>query len=173
MPGPRVLLLYALRGTPFIYQGEELGLPDAEIPPERVVDVDGRDGERAPLPWTATPPAYGFSTGEPWLPFVADAAELNVAAQAADPRSTLAFVRQLAALRRDEPVLQHGGQRFLDAGRDVLAWVRGDALVAAINFGVVPAPVDLDGLLVLSTDPDRQDGLVDALAPGEGVIVRL
>ena len=70
-------------------------------------------------------------------------------------------------------MLQDGGQRFLDAGRDVLAWVRGDALVAAINFGVVPAPVDLDGLLVLSTDPDRQDGLVDALAPGEGVIVRL
>ncbi len=104
---------------------------------------------------------------------MADAAELSVAAQAADPRSTLAFVRALAALRRDEPVLQDGGQRFLDAGRDVLAWVRGDALVAAINFGVVPAPVGLDGLLVLSTDPDRQDGLVDVLAPGEGVIVRL
>ena len=168
-----LMLLYALRGTPFVYQGEELGLPDAEIPPERVVDVDGRDGERAPLPWTATPPAYGFSTGEPWLPFVADAAELSAAAQAADPRSTLAFVRRLAALRRDEPVLQDGGQRFLDAGRDVLAWVRGDALVAAINFGVVPAPIDLDGLLVLSTDPDRQDGPVDVLAPGEGVIVRL
>ena len=168
-----LLMLYALRGTPFVYQGEELGLPDAEIPPERVVDVDGRDGERAPLPWTATPPAYGFSTGEPWLPFVADAGELSAAAQAADPRSTLAFARRLAALRRDEPVLQDGGQRFLDAGRDVLAWVRGDALVAAINFGVVPAPVDLDGLLVLSTDPDRQDGPVDVLAPGEGVIVRL
>ena len=168
-----LMLLYALRGTPFVYQGEELGLPDAEIPPERVVDVDGRDGERAPLPWTATPPAYGFSTGEPWLPFVADAAELSAAAQAADPRSTLAFARRLAGLRRDEPVLQDGGQRFLDAGRDVLAWVRGDALVAAINFGVVPAPIDLDGLLVLSTDPDRQDGLVDVLAPGEGVIVRL
>ena len=70
-------------------------------------------------------------------------------------------------------MLQNGGQRFLDAGPDVLAWARGDALVAAINFGVVPAPVDLDGLLVLSTDPDRQDGLVDVLAPGEGVIVRL
>ena len=57
-------MLYALRGTPFIYQGEELGLPDAEIPPERVVDVDGRDPERAPIPWTppSAGPAYGFST---------------------------------------------------------------------------------------------------------------
>jgi glycosidase len=45
------LMLYALRGTPFIYQGEELGLPDAEIAPERLVDVDGRDPERAPIPW--------------------------------------------------------------------------------------------------------------------------
>ena len=69
-----LLILYALRGTPFIYQGEELGLPDAEIPPGRVVDVDGRDPERAPMPWTAAGPAHGFSDGEPWLPFVADAA---------------------------------------------------------------------------------------------------
>ena len=46
-------MLYALRGTPFVYQGEELGLPDAEIPPDRVVDVDGRDPERAPIPWRA------------------------------------------------------------------------------------------------------------------------
>ncbi len=65
-----LIMLYALRGTPFIYQGEELGLPDAPIPPERVVDVDGRDPERAPIPWTPDEPGYGFTTGEPWLPFV-------------------------------------------------------------------------------------------------------
>ena len=63
-------MLYALRGTPFIYQGEELGLPDAQIPPDRVVDVDGRDPERAPIPWTPERPATASPRGEPWLPFV-------------------------------------------------------------------------------------------------------
>ncbi|MGZ8647997.1 MAG: alpha-amylase family glycosyl hydrolase, partial [Solirubrobacteraceae bacterium] len=67
------VMLYALRGTPFVYQGQELGLPDAEIPPERVVDVDGRDPERAPIPWrppSVAGPGAGFTTGEPWLPLV-------------------------------------------------------------------------------------------------------
>ena len=62
-------MLYALRGTPFLYQGEELALPHAEIPPERVVDVDGRDPERAPIPWRPGP-GGGFTDGEPWLPLV-------------------------------------------------------------------------------------------------------
>ena len=75
-------MLYALRGTPFIYQGQELGLPDAEVPPERVVDVDGRDGERAPIPWRRSRPAAGR---EPWLPPVADAAALSVERQARRP----------------------------------------------------------------------------------------
>ena len=57
-------MLYALRGTPFIYQGEELGLPDATIPPDRVVDVDGRDPERAPIPWTPDAPGHGFTTAD-------------------------------------------------------------------------------------------------------------
>ena len=57
-------MIYTLRGTPFVYQGEELGLPDAPIPPERVVDVDGRDPERAPIPWTPDTPGHGFTTGD-------------------------------------------------------------------------------------------------------------
>ena len=57
-----LVMLYTLRGTPFIYQGEELGLPDATIPPDRVVDVDGRDPERAPIPWTPDAPGHGFTT---------------------------------------------------------------------------------------------------------------
>jgi alpha-glucosidase len=171
------LVLYALRGTPFLYQGEELGLPDAEIPPDRVVDVDGRDPERAPLPWrppSAAGPGAGFTEGEPWLPLVADAETLNVERQAADPDSMLAFVRALAALRAREPALQTGAQRTLDLGPDVLAWERtagGRRLVAAVNFGDAPAPVAL-GPLLLSTDPRRRTGEpVDALAGAEGVIV--
>ena len=83
------LMLYALRGTPFVYQGQELGLPDAEIPPDRVVDVDGRDPVRAPMPWrppSQAGPGAGFSTAEPWLPVVGDAERLNAETQAADER---------------------------------------------------------------------------------------
>ena len=110
-----MVMLYALHGTPFVYQGEELALPHAEIPPDRVVDVDGRDPVRSPIPW-APGPAAGFSAGEPWLPLVAGADALSVEAQAADPRSMLSLVRRLGALRRGSAVLQVGAQRLLDAG---------------------------------------------------------
>ena len=182
-------MLYALRGTPFVYQGEELGLPDAEIPPDRVVDVDGRDPERAPIPWrppSAAGPGAGFTTGEPWLPLVGDAETLNAETQAGDPRSTLALTRRLAALRSATPALQTGEQVVLDGGDDLLAWVReedGDRLLAVLNFATTPVPVepvaDLPGAatLLLSTDPDREDGAVDlgglVLAAGEGVLLRL
>jgi alpha-glucosidase len=176
------LMLYALRGTPFVYQGEELGLPDAEIPPERVVDVDGRDPERAPIPWrppSVAGPAAGFTSGEPWLPLVRDAERLNVEAQSADPRSTLALYRRLAALRESMPALQEGSQRLLDAGPDLVAWVRsagGDDVVAAVNFGLEPVELALPapGRLLLSTDPDRvvdDAELADVrLGPSEAVL---
>src|SRR4051794_20536162 len=165
-----LLVLYALRGTPFVYQGEELGLPDADIPPARVVDVDGRDPERAPIPWrppSEAGPGAGFTTGAPWLPVVADAEELNAETQAADPRSALALARRLAALRRDTPALQTGGQRSVEAGADVFAWLRerdGDRLLAVVNFAPKPAalrpPAEIAGAaaLLLSTDPDRAAG---------------
>src|SRR4051812_29877257 len=122
-----LLMLYVLRGTPFVYQGEELGLPDAAIPPDRVVDVDGRDPERAPVPWerpSVAGPGAGFTTGDPWLPLVEDAERLAAAAQRDDPASTFSLARRLAWLRRGDPTLQTGGQRTLDAGEDLLAWVR-------------------------------------------------
>jgi alpha-glucosidase len=185
-----LLLLYALRGTPFVYQGEELGLPDARIPADRIVDVDGRDPERAPMPWrppSATGPAAGFSDGEPWLPPVEDAEALCVERQAADERSALALTRRLAALREQTPALQTGEQRTVDAGADVLAWLRegdGDRLLAAINFAVTATPLALapeprraPATLLVSTDPDRPDGALDlatvTLAPGEALLVRL
>ena len=165
------LMLYALRGTPFVYQGEELGLPDAEIPPDRVVDVDGRDPERAPIPWRAAvggrARAPASRSGEPWLPLVGEAEALNVERQAADPRSTLSLVRRLAALRAETPALQTGAQRSLEAGADVLAWLReedGDRLLALVNFTGAEAaaelPAGLDGraTVVLATDPDRAEG---------------
>ena len=168
-----LLMLYALRGTPFVYQGEELGLPDAVIPPERVVDVDGRDPVRSPIPWRPGPGA-GFTTGEPWLPLVEDADALSAERQAADPRSTLLLTRRLAALRAAEPALQDGDQAMCDLGRDVLAWTRGAEFLAAVNFGTSPADVDWpDGAtLALSTDPGRE-ALSGTLAPSEAVLLRL
>jgi alpha-glucosidase len=172
-----LLVLYALRGTPFVYQGQELGLPDARIPPERVVDVDGRDPERAPMPWrppSAAGPGAGFTTGEPWLPLVGDAEHLNAETQAASPGSTLTLARRLAALRRESPALQSGTQHTVDLGEDVLAWLREDGderLLCAVNFATGPVAVEVSGPLVLSTDSERSDGEVRELRPGEGVIV--
>jgi alpha-glucosidase len=185
------LMLYALRGTPFVFQGEELGLPDAEIPPERVVDVDGRDPERAPIPWrppSAAGPGAGFTDGdaEPWLPLVAEAETLNVESQAGDPRSTLSLVRRLAELRAGTPALQLGEQRPVEAGKDVLAWLRcdnGDRLLGAVNFVGKPVALALeDGLaadaqIVISSDPDRAEAATRVegfmLGPSEAVLLRL
>ncbi len=118
-PAPSSLMLAALRGTPFVFEGQELGLPNAVIPADRVVDVDGRDPCRAPVPWerpSAVGPGAGFTTGEPWLPFVEDAERLCVAAQEEDPDSTLNLARRVLAVRRATPALQTGTQRLLDAG---------------------------------------------------------
>jgi alpha-glucosidase len=185
-----LLMLYALRGTPFVYQGEELGLPDAEIPPDHVVDVDGRDPERAPIPWappSAAGPGAGFTTGDPWLPITSAAEELCVERQAADAASTLSLARRLARLRRDEPVLQSGEQRSLSAGDDLLAWLRigagGERLLAVVNFATEerrfarPADLSERARLELSTDPRRDSGEIAldglALAPAEALLLRL
>jgi alpha-glucosidase len=110
-----------LRGVPFIYQGEELGLEDAEIPVERVVDPGGRDGCRAPVPWEPT--ADGGWGDRAWLPAPPDAAARSVAAQREDPASTVHLYRRLLTLRRTEPVLVRGAQRVLGPADDVPAGV--------------------------------------------------
>jgi alpha-glucosidase len=182
-------MLHTLRGTPFVYQGEELGLPDAEIPPERVVDVDGRDPERAPIPWrppSAAGPGAGFTDGEPWLPVVAQAEELCVERQASDPDSTLSLARRLGALRAATPTLQTGSQVPVDAGPDVLAWIREDGrgrLLAAVNFASTPVPLRIaDGdasraRVLLSSEPDRPGGETDlaelTLAGTEALLLEL
>jgi alpha-glucosidase len=169
-----LIMLYALRGTPFIYQGEELGLPDAVIPPERVVDVDGRDPERAPIPWTPGE-GHGFTTGEPWLPFVGEAETLNAQTQANDPRSTLSLARTIARLRADSATLQTGTQSPFDAGPGVLAWTRerdGETLLVAVNFTDQALPLDAKGTLVLSSDPDREAASA-SLGPSEALLLRL
>ena len=123
-------------------------------------------------------PGAGFTTGEPWLPLVADAERLCVERQAADPSSTLSLVRRLAALRDGSPTLQTGRQRMVDAGPGVLAWLReddDDRLLAAVNFTAEPRalPVDGEATLLVSTDPGRPPGRDAELGPDEAVLLRL
>ena len=118
------MLLLTLRGTPTIYQGEEIGMVDTPIPPHLVQDPLernvpgfglGRDPVRTPMPWSPEPHG-GFTEGRPWLPLHADADVLNVSTQADDPRSMLSLYRALIRLRRDSDVLSIGDLRL--SGRD-------------------------------------------------------
>jgi alpha-glucosidase len=153
------VMVLTLRGTPFLYQGEELGLTDGAVPPARVVDVDGRDPVRVPMPWEPGPGA-GFTTGEPWLPVHPDADRLCVAAQAGEPGSALALYRELLALRRATPALQVGAYRSVEAAPDVFAYVREDPgptrqrVLVALNFAPFPRPLPADGRTLLSTHAD-------------------
>jgi alpha-glucosidase len=181
-----LVLLHALRGTPFLYQGQELGLPDAAVPPERVVDVDGRDPERAPLPWrppSVAGPGAGFSAGTPWLPVVEDADTLSVETQHGDPASTLALTRALGALRAASPALRDGDQQMAGHDERVLTWTRslgGERVHVAVNFDVAAAATELPeaGTLLVSSDPARRPGARHPagrveLAGSEALIVRL
>ena len=116
-------ILLTLPGTAFMFQGEELGLVDAVVPPERVVDPGGRDGCRAPLPWTSEP-LHGWA-GDPWLPFPPHADTLDVASQRADPHSILHFYQRLLRLRRSTPDLQGHDITHVDSATDVLSYRRG------------------------------------------------
>jgi alpha-glucosidase len=186
------MMLLTLRGTPTLYYGDELGMRDVPIPPERVRDPFernvpglglGRDPERTPMQWDGGHGA-GFSTGEPWLPLASDAAEVNVAVQRDDPRSTLALYRRLLALRRAEPALASGPFAALRAPDDLLAWIRKDGdrrFLVVLNLGREPAsyapPVlRLSGEVVLSTHLDRAGERVQRtleLRGDEGVVLLL
>ena len=134
------VLLLTLRGTPFLYAGEELGLEDADVPPERVVDPGGRDGCRAPIPWDGTPHATAGATADPWLPWPPDPATATSRPCAADPASILHLYRRLLAARRASPALPPAPSSCSTAGR-VLAYRRragGDERTVAVNFADAP-----------------------------------
>jgi alpha-glucosidase len=147
------LLAMALPGSLYVYQGEELGLPEVEdIPGERRRDpmwhrsggVDpGRDGCRVPLPWTGERAPYGFSpsgSDRPWLDQPDDWAELTVTAQTDDPGSMLSLYRAGLRLRKQAP-WGTGELSWLPLGDQVLAVARGDEFACIVNFG--PEPVAL------------------------------
>ena len=138
-------LVCSLRGSVCLYQGEELGLPEADVPYEALQDpygknfwptFKGRDGCRTPMPWGAGEHA-GFSAGQPWLPVPEVHMARNVEAQMADPASVLNAARAFLRWRKEQPALVEGAIRFLDAPAQILALVRehqGQRMLVAFNL---------------------------------------
>jgi alpha-glucosidase len=182
-----LLVLLALRGTPFLYQGDEIAMPDAELDPAEALDpvphrrgdpAENRDPCRTPMQWSAEPGA-GFTAGDPeatWLP-IGDAAAANVSDQREDPGSVLHMVRDLIALRRDREDLRGGGYATLPAPEGAWAWRRGERTAAAVNLSAAPVEVGgLRGTVLVATDRARDGEAVTgslALGPWEGAVVDL
>ena len=149
----KLALLLSLRGNPILYQGEELGLEQDEIPFERLRDPEAianwpltlsRDGARTPFPWTDHPLA-GFTTGEPWLPVGAGNRGRAAGLQQGDPHSTLATARSLLALRKAAPELRYGGFELLHATGELLVFRRSlgeRQILCAFNFGSADAAIE-------------------------------
>jgi alpha-glucosidase len=195
------MLLLTLRGTPTCYYGDELGMENVPIPPEKVQDppavnqpeiahIVGRDPERTPMQWDDSPNA-GFAASnvkELWLPLASDYKEVNVAGQLKDPHSMLSFFRKLLAYRKASPALQWGSYRSLDAAspdvqKNCFVFERqaGDQhVLVALNFSAQEQNLSLPelrtGRILLSTTLDREGevNLADFnLRENEGCIIEL
>jgi alpha-glucosidase len=181
-------LLLTLRGTPTIYYGEEIGMVDVPIPPDRVQDPAeknqpglglGRDPERTPMPWDPSTHG-GFTTGTPWLPLGADHATVNATTLDRDPGSILTLYKRLIALRRSHPALVDGTIGAVEAQGAVLTYERrhdDERVAVLLNLGHNAQQVAIGtGAILLSTHLDRADEQVEGevtLHPDEGLLIRL
>jgi alpha-glucosidase len=179
-----LLILLTLRGTPFLYQGDEIGLTDGPITQSDLRDAvgirywpyyKGRDPERTPMPWADA--AGGGFTGagvRPWLP-MADPAQCNVADQEADPDSVLAFTRRAIARRSHNEDLAVGGYRSLPSPDGTWVFERGDRTVVALNMSDSPRQLaGLGGSVSLATDRALEGAVVDGalpMGPWSGVVI--
>jgi glycosidase len=183
-----MLLLLTLRGTPTIYYGEEIGMVDVPVstedardPLERREPGRGRDPERSPMQWDASPNA-GFSDpgATPWLPLAPDAAEVNVAGQAEDPHSLLTLTRDLLRLRREHPVLHAGDfERFGPTPDGTFGFRRigrEGELNVILNLTGAPrsVPGAGPGRVLIGTNRERDGARVDRvveLQPNEALVI--
>lgn len=172
------LLMLALPGTAYLYQGEELGLPEVEdIPTDRLDDptwelsghtLRGRDGCRVPLPWVADAPGFGFGpSGEPWLPQPAVFARHAADTQEADPDSVLHLYRDALAIRRAHPALGGGTLTWQESPEGTLALTRtsdaGDGgFTCLVNVSSAPASLPEDAEVMLASGPLTARGEVPA-----------
>ena len=171
------LLMLALPGSAYIYQGEELGLPEVvELPDEARQDptfrrsggtARGRDGCRVPLPWSATGSSFGFSTagrdGEhaaPWLPQPSYWGQYSVASQIGDPGSFLNLYRSALKLRRTHPALGYRTDdpgtplmSWLDCAPDTICFTREPGFIFAANLGAAPVPMPPHARVLLASEP--------------------
>ena len=187
------MVLLTLRGTPTLYYGDELGMPDGVIRPDQVQDPaeknqpgigQGRDPERTPMLWDSSATA-GFTSGEPWLPITEGTPQaLSVAVEAAQPRSVLALYRRLIALRREHPALHAGAVLEVRAEAGVLRYERhsptgsaAERLLILANVTNELATVQVPTSRVLLTTILDGDGAVCTgpftLEAGEGVVLEL
>ncbi|MEU4325956.1 glycoside hydrolase family 13 protein [Nonomuraea dietziae] len=169
------LLAMALPGGVYVYQGEELGLPEVDDIPDHLRQdpmwtrsghtVPGRDGCRVPLPWAGDAPPFGFGpgTGEPWLPQPPEWKELTVEAQAGDPGSMLTLYRTALRLRGDR--LGDGSLTWLDLGPEVLAFTRDSGLTCVVNLGAEPVRLPPHEAVLL-----QSGSLVDGSLPSDTAV---
>jgi alpha-glucosidase len=177
-----LVMLLTLRGTPFLYYGDEIALEDVALDPAQSLDpaarddpAENRDRCRTPMPWTAEP-GGGFTAGpSTWLPFGSQ--ERNVADQRRDPGSTLHLTRDLIALRGEREELRRGAYATLAAPAGAWAYRRGERIAVALNLSPEPVTVDgLAGTVLLATDRDREREQVSggvALGPWEALVIDL
>jgi alpha-glucosidase len=186
------VVLLSIRGTPYLYYGEEIGLRDVAIPVDEIIDpparralIDpdfewwNRDQCRSPMPWSGER-GHGFTTGTPWLRFGADADTRNVEAQEADEGSVLATYQRLIALRRSSPALRTGTLRLASVGTpDVVAWHRecpDEHLLIVVNFADatrdITVPSDGEGEREERFEPVGGSH-ADPSAPGAGSVLTL
>ncbi len=182
------MLLLTLRGTPFLYYGEEIGMRDGFIPPDRICDPVGkrfaainRDPERTPMHWTAEPGAGFSAAADTWLPIASDFASVNVTSQQNDPDSLLSFYRRLTSYRKGSACLRRGTYTAVDTPPDVFAFVRehgGQRLLVALNFVhenrhlTLPGPARLELSTACARQPGELSGSLE-LAPNEGAVIAL
>jgi alpha-glucosidase len=179
-----LLILLTLRGTPFLYQGDELGLTDGPIEQSDLLDAvgirfwpfyKGRDPERTPMPW-ANQPGGGFTEPgvRPWLPMT-DPALCNAADQLADPDSVHAFTRRVIARRRANEDLAVGSYRTLPSPNGAWAFARGESTVVAVNLSDAAVTLDeVSGTTAVATDRTLEGTRVEGsltLAPWSGAII--
>ncbi|MDI2131661.1 glycoside hydrolase family 13 protein [Yinghuangia seranimata] len=167
------LLMLALPGSAYIYQGDELGLPEVtDLPDEVLQDPQwersghterGRDGCRVPIPWGGQEPPFGFGapgSSDTWLPMPASWRDLTVEAQAGDPDSTLSLYRRALRLRRELAALgDRTTLRWLDAPEGCLVFARGTGFVCAVNTSDAAVRLPAYGDVLLASGPvDVEDG---------------
>jgi alpha-glucosidase len=167
----KMLLLSSLRGSIILYQGEELGLPQVDVPFERLRDPEAianwphtlsRDGARTPMPWSAGEANLGFSTGEPWLPVGQSHCRLAVDRQEHDAGSLLAFTRQCLTLRKAHPALHHGRIALVEAGSQLLIFDRmngGETLRCTFNLSDARSAFNPSGRPLISTGDVTDEAL--------------